>query len=210
MKVTGRYDKHYKMSHTFKSYKPVSDLYNNALKWLKTQEYKKGLIHGRNYCAIDSKTPEKEIIFKIIEYDPLDSNGKYETCKLQFRANASGVDIYLELNYVVYFLFSSDLLHMYDYMFKIMDAVLEDIPIEYLSIIYPEEVIDKRLQGEKNMKKSVTFFIFLMLFLFFLVDNLVVRLISILGLSAWAIDKYVFPTTPDDFYHKMKKKLYTK
>ena len=58
------------------------------------------------------------------------------------------------------------------------------------------------------MKKFVYIVIPLLVILPFVWRSIVAKVISMVFISAWLIDKYIYKTKPDPFYSDMKKQLY--
>lgn len=196
---------------SFKTSLPRNQLYTKTLKWMQSNSLENDDLWKHHYFTIYSTKEDKEIRFGIFSKPSSSSLRENNPAVIQFKQSPfSKVEIMLEIPRLI----DPDSLNRgypdmnHRYAHEIMEAIFPEISQEYLKIIYPLEYLNHILKTQNNMRIFVYFMITFHIILPFVWRSIVAKIISIVFISAWLIDKFIYKSKPDPFYSQMKKELY--
>ena len=196
---------------TFKTFLPQNELYKKALIHIQSNTLKDDELWKHHYYTIYSTNENEEIKFGIYSKPSSASIRERNPAVIQFKQlTFSQTEILLEIPRLI----DPDSLNIsypnlnHRYAHEIIQAIFPTIPQEYLKTIYPEEYLNHMLKSQWNMKIFVYVMVTLLVILPFVWASIVAKVISIVFISAWLIDKYIFKAKPNPFYSDIKKQLY--
>lgn len=198
---------------SFISALPTDRLYKKTIEWLNSRSKDKetGWAHKRFFFVI-SKKPEEEIIFGSRSRMAALFHDKRNPIVIQFKPyQFSRTEISLEIPRWMggdSSIINRYPLYCHDFAFEILSGIYGEIPSEFLPIIFPEEVLDRRIEKEKKWEKAKLGLGLILIFLS-LSRSFPLNVISLVFLSAGLIDKYAIQNKPDNFYYQMKLEIYT-